>query len=926
MKTIKSKVSQIINRKESLLFLILFVAGLSLIGWLSDKIFLSSFSSSYIPIAPSTAISFIVLSILILSNIYFEKVRILRSLSTVLVLLAGLFCFLIFLDYFFNFNWNIESIFVKNHKEFGNVLIGRMSPITSWLFIFSCLSILGSSQKSSKLIWNISSIFSLLICLVSFVLLIGYLYKAPLLYGSHIIPVALPTAICFFLFSISLLRVSGDQLRTFYMVKRNPTEIQLLKSFLPIVVFIVILQGFLVTYFSINRNNPTLSAAFILLIVVTITILIVLKVSAILGEKLKKAERTIKDSEERFQLLFDKAPMGYQSLDIDGNLVDVNQQWLDDLGYTKNEVIGKWFGDFLSAGYQDSFRRRFPIFKAEGKIHSEFEMVHKNGNKLFIAFDGKIGYDLDGVFKQTHCILKDITLRKQAEIKLAESQQFQSQIINSVQEGIIVYDLNLRYQVWNPFMERLYGIPASRVLGKDPIELFPFLEEAGVIGNLKKALNGESPPAIDFHFYLPDTGKSGWASDKNMPFRDVNGVIIGVIGTVHDITGRKKAEVELTDAKERAEESDRLKSAFLANMSHEIRTPMNGIIGFTELLKEQNLTSEERREFIQTIEKSGKRMLNTINSIVDISKIESGLMKVDIKESNITEQIEFLYKFFRPEVEDKGIQFLVKNELSGNEVIIKTDIEKIYAILTNLIKNAIKFTEKGSIEIGYEKKGEYIEFFVRDTGAGISQKHRNIIFERFRQGSESLNRNYEGSGLGLSICKSYVEMLNGRIWVESEEGKGSVFYFTIPCYAELKGKMAIKDDVSENNGAFQIKYLNILIVEDDETSYLLLRRILQKISYKILHANTGIQAIEICRNNPDLDLILMDIRMPIMDGYEATHQIRQFNKDVVIIAQTAYGFSGEKEKAIKAGCNDYISKPINRTLLFELIKKQYNIL
>jgi len=386
---------------------------------------------------------------------------------------------------------------------------------------------------------------------------------------------------------------------------------------------------------------------------------------------------------------------------------------------------------------------------------------------------------------------------------------------------------------------------------------------------------------------------------------------------------REKRATELIKAKEQAEESDRLKSAFLTNMSHEIRTPMNGILGFTELLKDPNLSSDDQQDFIQIIQIGGARMLNTINSIVDISKIESGLMKVDIKETNINEKIEFTYKFFKPEAEIKGLQFLFKNGLPAKEAIIKTDKEKVYGMLANLIKNAIKFTYEGSIEFGYEKKGEYLEFFVKDTGIGIPQNQHKIIFERFRQGSESHNRGYEGSGLGLSICKSYVEMLGGKIRVESEEGKGSTFYFTIPYNAVSEKQTELKDTVSQEHKEVQVKNLKILIVEDDEISYSLLTRTLQKISKEVLHAITGVQAVEVCHNNPDLDLVMMDIKMFPMDGLEATRQIRQFNTDVIIIAQTAYGFSDDREKAIEAGCNDYISKPINKTLLFELIKKHF---
>jgi CheY-like chemotaxis protein/nitrogen-specific signal transduction histidine kinase len=396
-----------------------------------------------------------------------------------------------------------------------------------------------------------------------------------------------------------------------------------------------------------------------------------------------------------------------------------------------------------------------------------------------------------------------------------------------------------------------------------------------------------------------------------------------ILSSINDITERKHAELELIKAKGQAEESNRLKSAFLTNMSHEIRTPMNGILGFTELLKEPNLTAEEQQDFISTIEQSGERLLNTINSIVDISKIESGMMKVVIKESSINRQIDFIYNFFKPEVESKGIKFFFKNGLQSKEVIIKTDPEKLIAILTNLVKNAIKFTNEGSIELGYEKTGEYLEFFVKDSGIGIPKRQEELIFERFRQGSESLNRNYEGSGLGLSISKSYVEMLEGKIWVESEEGKGSTFYFTIPNNSVLEEKHTINDAVTSKYKDIRIKKLKILVVEDDEISYSLMSRILQKISFEILHAKTGIEAIESCRNNPDIDLVLMDIRMPVMDGHEATRQIRKFNKDVIIIAQTAYVLSSDSEKAIKSGCNEYISKPIDKTLLFELIKKHF---
>ena len=381
---------------------------------------------------------------------------------------------------------------------------------------------------------------------------------------------------------------------------------------------------------------------------------------------------------------------------------------------------------------------------------------------------------------------------------------------------------------------------------------------------------------------------------------------------------------ELKIAKEKAEESDRLKSAFLANMSHEIRTPMNGILGFAGFLKEPDLSGEQQQEYIRIIEKSGARMLNIINDIVDISKIEANLMNVDIKETNINEKIEFIYTFFKLQVEEKGMQLLSKKPLPAKDAIIKTDNEKIYSILTNLVKNAIKYSKEGVIEFGYIKRDETLEFFVKDTGIGIPKDRQSAIFERFIQADLSNKMARQGAGLGLSISKAYVEMLGGKIWVESEEGIGSTFYFTLPYNPEPKEMKVVEKVFIPKNEMNQIKDLKVLIVEDDAISKLLITIAVKPYSKEIIKVSTGIEAIEACSNNPDIDLVMMDINMPEMGGYEATKQIREFNKDLVIIAQTANGMQSDREEAISAGCNDYISKPINKNELLALIKKNFN--
>ncbi len=385
----------------------------------------------------------------------------------------------------------------------------------------------------------------------------------------------------------------------------------------------------------------------------------------------------------------------------------------------------------------------------------------------------------------------------------------------------------------------------------------------------------------------------------------------------------KMSSVDLVAAKQKSEESDKLKSAFLANMSHEIRTPMNGILGFAELLKEPGLSGEEQQEYIRIIEKGGKRMLNIINNIVSISKIESGQMEISIQESNMNNQIQFIYSFFKPQIEKKGIQFLFRDSLPANEAILKTDREKFYAILTNLVNNAVKYTKSGFIEIGYSRQDNFLEFYVKDTGIGIPKDRKSAIFERFIQADISDKMALQGAGLGLAISKAYVNMLGGNIWVESEEGVGSTFYFTLPYDHGSDEKFTPQNFTADKNVGYDIRKLKILIAEDDEASEILISKIVKQFSLEVFKAKTGKQAVEICRKISDIDLILMDIQMPILNGYEAAQQIRTFNTEVIIIAQTAFGLTGDSEKSLEAGCNDYISKPISKDKLLELIHKYF---
>jgi PAS domain S-box-containing protein len=519
------------------------------------------------------------------------------------------------------------------------------------------------------------------------------------------------------------------------------------------------------------------------------------------------------------------------------------------------------------------------------------------------------------------CFIIDITKRKQSEIALKESTQFNVEIINSAQEGIIVYDLDQKYQVWNPYMEHITGMLASEVLGKRPSDLFPFLKDAGMIDQIKKALLGETGIAIDFPFEIPSSGKIGWVTDTVAPMRNSIGEVIGAISTVQNITERKKTEQKLISALEKATESDLLKSAFLANMSHEIRTPMNGILGFADLLKESKLKPDKHKEYVNIIEKSGVRMLNILDEIIDISKIESGTMNITISATDIINQLNYILSLFKPETKKKNLDFELKISMSEKEAVVEIDSEKIYAILTNLVKNAIKYTDIGKIEFGCDIKGDFLEFFIKDTGIGIPKDRQKSIFERFIQADIADVQARQGAGLGLSISKAYVEMLGGKIWVESEEKKGSNFYFTIPYNVSPIDNSKTNQIVDLTDDDYKLK---ILIAEDDQASRKFISIIIDKFSQEIITTETGIDAVEIAKAKPDIDLILMDIQMPCMNGFEAVRNIRLFNQEVIIIAQTAFGLSGDREKALLVGCNDYVSKPIKKEELFALIRKYFS--
>jgi signal transduction histidine kinase/CheY-like chemotaxis protein len=388
---------------------------------------------------------------------------------------------------------------------------------------------------------------------------------------------------------------------------------------------------------------------------------------------------------------------------------------------------------------------------------------------------------------------------------------------------------------------------------------------------------------------------------------------------INSIERIQKINEELNLAKQKAEESDRLKSAFLANMSHEIRTPMNGVIGFSEMLADPELTPASRMEYASIIIDCSRQLLSIVNDILDISRIEAGLVSLSREEVQVNDLLTLLYAFFEPQARSKNLDLRFIKSLANEESILYTDKTRLRQILTNLLNNAIKFTPEGTIELGYEKTEGFMKFYVSDSGIGIPAEMHDRIFEPFHQVELEISYHYGGTGLGLSISRKLVELLKGKIWLESKPGKGSVFYFTIPLLHPEQSNNPVKKHAEKKDLQAQGKV--VLIAEDDDTNYLYLEAALAKGKLNLLRALNGIQAVEMCRTNPEIQLVLMDIKMPLMNGYDATCLIKQERPDLPVIVQTAYAMTEERNMAFAAGCDDYIAKPIKKTELVEMVMK-----
>ena len=512
---------------------------------------------------------------------------------------------------------------------------------------------------------------------------------------------------------------------------------------------------------------------------------------------------------------------------------------------------------------------------------------------------------------------------EQRDKALSELQQHKERLEKTMQsafDAIVLVDNHNIIESWNRAAEKIFGYKSEEIVGETFFDLFvSYTDIAEIIkDNFAKNTSVEDVE-------LPAIGKDNrkFPVEISLAPSTIEGEQHYVV-SLRDISRHKQIEQELMSAKEKAEESDRLKSAFLANMSHEIRTPLNVIIGFSDLLANPKLYEKKRNEYLSYISSSGKNLLNLINDIVDISKIEAGQLKIEKQATEIHKVLDDFYQSYinTSKLKDnENVRLILNKPENKTGLTIYSDPNRLNQVLSNLLNNAIKFTYEGFIEFGYFiTQEDALIFYVRDTGEGIPKEKQDVIFDRFGQGHDRSTQNFGGTGLGLSISKKIVELLGGKMWLSSKVNEGSTFYFSLP-NKKIGGET---DKTGTGTKAevdtFEWNDKTILIAEDEEANYLFLEEALAITNVNIIRTKDGKETVQKCRNN-HIDLILMDLKMPEKDGYYASREIKEFKPGVPIVAQTAYVTSGKNEDRDQPYFDDFIAKPIKPSYLIKVISK-----
>lgn len=655
----------------------------------------------------------------------------------------------------------------------------------------------------------------------------------------------------------------------------------------------------------------------------------------------KAMEEKLRESNSFLQSVLDTIPVRVVWKDKHSRFLGCNRSLAHDAGFKDpSDMIGL-------TDYDMSWHTEAPLYQADDRMVMESRQPKINYEEPQTTLKGDIIWlrtskipllDGNGNVLGVLGTYEDITETKKTNELIELEKAYFEQLFESSPEGIVLLDVNDCVVRCNEEFTRLFGFSQTELVGR-PVNSFI------VPSDLKDEGQNLTQKVADGNIMMYETQRQRKDGSivhvsilaKPIYFREGK---IAVYGIYRDISDRKMVEEELVhktheieaqneeyrlvneelyDAKLKAEESDRLKSAFLANMSHEIRTPMNGILGFSQLLTNPSIDEVDVKEYVDVVQSCGKQLLVIINDLIDIAKIEANQISISESNTNINQLLHEQFLLFRSRAEAKGLEISYSKGLPDERAMILTDSGRVRQIINNLLNNAIKFTHSGSIKFGYTLKDSMLHFIIEDTGVGIIPEHFDSIFERFSQVEMRITEQTGGTGLGLAISKAFITKMGGAIWVESVRSKGSTFHFTLP-YKQSIASEQPKPMESKKIPSVS-KQVKLLVAEDDDMNFFYIQEMLSPHNFSIIRASNGIEAVELARTIPDFDMVFMDIKMPQMDGYAATAEIKKIRVDLPIIAQTAYAFASDRNKALEAGCDDYISKPIDRIQMLTLISK-----
>ncbi len=615
--------------------------------------------------------------------------------------------------------------------------------------------------------------------------------------------------------------------------------------------------------------------------------------------------------------------------DDSGKYLLINRAFTEKLGLKESEVLGKTSNDLPVRLNIDTALTDEIVIK-QGIEQTYEEEVRLSDAKVYDFLITKIPVrDKEGKVYAQVGLATDITHIKKLERDLRNNVFSLDAAINGTGNGLWDWNPKTDDLILNDNWFQMLGYTRSyfnKKYKKFCFRTFADFIHPEDIENVGKEL--EKHYAGETEYYRTElrmlTSEKQWkwilASGKVWEW-DEDHKPVRMVGIHVDIDYRIRIEEQLKQALIKAEEGDRLKSAFLANMSHEIRTPMNGIIGFLDLLENDSISVQQRNEYMNIIRSSSIQLLNIVNDIVDISKIESGLITIHETSFDIKQLLGEIEMQYKPGLEEKNLYFKMNCTLDEKDRRLTTDHTKLRQVFVNLISNAIKFTNDGGIQLSCLRSDKFIEFCIADTGMGIPANIQNRVFDRFVQADPGLSRIQEGTGLGLSICKAYVEKLGGRIWLESSPNKGSKFFFTIPVEPS---ENTVEENIEEESIVDDSNDRLIMVVEDEIYNFLFVEQVLKNEGLRVLHAENGIKAIDMVKENPEIGMVFMDIRMPGIDGYESTMRIKKIRPDLPVIALTALALSGDREKAIESGCDDYLKKPVLKDELLAIVNKIFD--